>query len=317
MRSFSAGNFGNTDDPWFRVGNINVTTTIAFVGIGIVGLLVWMIEGPSRSISQNFWLFGEAFRGFEGVGTAGGGQIWRIFTWPMFHEAGARVFWVILMFAIFFMLGSQLEAKMGRKVYTSFIATLIVVPSILVTLIQIGVPMQGAVGGLRFVELGVLIGFGLAFPEAVFFFGIPARFLAAGIVVIEFIQTVADRNTLGLVFGFLLVATALLAIRAFGHAPDDQWIPLIPVPANLGGTAAPKAAKKSGGPNLSRPSRKRAKSNLSVVPPTDPVQDDLNDMEIDSLLDQVANEGLDSLTKDQRKRLEQHSKRLRKRDEGK
>ena len=37
------------------------------------------------------------------------------------------------------------------------------------------------------------------------------------------------------------------------------------------------------------------------------------DMEIDALLDQVAERGLDSLTKDQRKRLEEHSKRLRKR----
>ena len=47
--------------------------------------------------------------------------------------------------------------------------------------------------------------------------------------------------------------------------------------------------------------------------PTSPPQYPLADMEIDSLLDQVAEQGLDSLTKDQRKRLEEHSKRLRKR----
>ena len=173
--------------------------------------------------------------------------------------------------------------------------------------------MRGLVGGLRFIELGVLVAFALAFPGAMFFFGIPARFLAIGIVVIEFIQTIVDRNWYGLTFGFLLVATALLATRSFGHAPEDEWIPMIPLPAALGGTAAPK--QKKSGPNLSRPSRKRKKGNLSVVSSASPVQDDLNDMEIDALLDQVANEGLDSLTKDQRKRLEQHSKRLRKRDE--
>ncbi len=314
MRSFSSGSFGNTDDPWFRVGNINVTTTVAVVGIGILGLLVLIIEGTQRSISTRFWLFGESFRGFDG-GTVGGGQVWRLFTWPLFPE-GSRVFFILILFVIFFMLGTQLEAKMGRKPYTIFIGLLVLLPGVLITLIQFAIPMTGLVGGIRFIELGVLVGFALAFPDAQFFFGIPARLLAGGIVVIEFIQTLVDRNTYGLVFGFLVVATALLATRSFGHAPDDEWIPMIPLPAALGGTSGPKKTKSSG-PNLSRPSRKRGKSNLSVVPPANPVQDDLNDMEIDSLLDQVANEGLDSLTKDQRKRLEQHSKRLRKRDEGK
>ena len=75
-----------------------------------------------------------------------------------------------------------------------------------------------------------------------------------------------------------------------------------------GGDGLPRGRRES------RPSRARRKSNLKSVAP-DPVQSDLADMEIDALLDQVANEGLDSLTKAQRKRLEDHSKRLRKRNE--
>lgn len=312
MRSFGSGFLGNTDDPWFRLGNLNVTTTIAMMGIGIFGLLVLLVEGTARAISIRFWLTGVAFGGFD-FGSVGTGEVWRLFTWPLFPE-DSSVFGLLILFAIFLMLGTQLEAKMGRKPYTMFIGLLVAVPSVLITIIQLAIPMAGIVGGLRFVELGVLIGFALAFPDAQFFFGIPARYLAIAIVAINFLQTLVDRNYFGLTFGFLLIATALLATRSFGHAPDDQWIPKIPLPASLGGTSAPK--KQKSGPNLGRPSRKRGKSNLSVVPPANPVQDDLADMEIDSLLDQVANEGLDSLTKDQRKRLEQHSKRLRKRDEG-
>ena len=65
-------------------------------------------------------------------------------------------------------------------------------------------------------------------------------------------------------------------------------------------------------PQQQRRRRSRVRGNLSAVP-SPPQPDPLMDMEIDALLDQVAERGLDSLTKDQRKRLEDHSKRLRKR----
>ncbi len=92
-----------------------------------------------------------------------------------------------------------------------------------------------------------------------------------------------------------------------GLAESAAWIPRIPLPASLGGSP-----QSGGASRPSRPSRARRKSNLKAVAP-DPIQDDLAEMEIDALLDQVANDGLDSLTKAQRNRLEEHSKRMRKR----
>ena len=68
-------------------------------------------------------------------------------------------------------------------------------------------------------------------------------------------------------------------------------------------------------PAQPRRRRSRGRGNLSAVPtpPRQAAADRSLDMEIDALLDQVAERGLDSLTKEQRKRLEDHSKRLRKR----
>ena len=53
--------------------------------------------------------------------------------------------------------------------------------------------------------------------------------------------------------------------------------------------------------------------HLSSVPPPPTVADQVAQAEIDALLDKVAEQGMDSLTRAERKALEEHSKRLRKR----
>jgi hypothetical protein len=304
MRSFNAGSFGQSDDPWFRVGDVGVTTTLALIGTGVASLFIYVVEGGARGFSKYFWMVTQS----TGLGSPLDGQIWRIFTWPLVLEPGARVFWTLILFAIFFMLGSQVEAKMGRIPYTAFLAAITVVPAVLMIVVEVLTGIDGGVGGLRYLEFAVLIAFALAWPAARFWPGLPAWVIAAGIVVIEALQTVADRNWYGLLFGALVVALALILTRSMGHAEDADWIPRAPLPAVF----APSYGY--GRPSRpSRPSRSRRRSNLRPVAPPDPVESDLADMEIDALLDQVATEGLDSLTKEQRKKLEDHSKRLRKR----
>ncbi len=297
MRSFGSSSFGKSADPWFRVGNIDVSTTVAVIGFGIFSLFVWLIEGPTRSISVNFWL----------TPAVQDGEVWRIFTWPFFIEPGASVFWTVLLYAIFYMLGSQLEARMGRRPYTIFLATLTVVAGLFMSVFQLITSINGGAGGLRYLELCVLVGFALSWPEARFWPGIPAWGIAAGIVVIDLLQSLADRDTYSIVMLLVIIGLAVLLLRGMGFAEGQDWIPRIPLPASFGADV-PRSRREA------RPSRARRKSNLRSVTP-DPVQSDLADMEIDALLDQVANEGLESLTKAQRKRLEDHSKRLRKRNE--
>ncbi len=310
MRSFNAGGFGNSDNPWFRVGNIDITTTIAVLGLGVLSMFIWALEGPGRSISKYLWLVSRDGGEFTG-GSVLGGQIWRLITWPI---PNAPDFWTLILFAVFYMLGSQLEALMGRRLYTIFLVSLAVIPAVLLTILELISGIDGFAAGLRFVELGVLIGFAAHFPTARFWPGIPAWGIAIGIVILDILQTVGNRDNYSLALLFFTVAIALFGIRALGFAEELHWLPKLALPAAVSGTATTAKTPRSG-PNMSRPSRKRGKRNLKVVPPVDPRQSDLDDMEIDALLDQVANEGLDSLTKDQRKRLELHSKRLRKRDE--
>ncbi len=304
MRSFSSGSFGSGEDPWFRVGDVKVTTTVAVTAISAFSILVYVAEGNGRPLSKYFWLTpagsGEAF----GPSVSEGG-IWRLVTWPLFHEP-TRVLSAVILTVIFYMLGSQVEATMGRIRYTRFLGLLVLIPAIAVTVIDVALGIQGLAGGLRFPELAVLVAFALLYPDARFFFGIPAWVIAAGVVAIEALQTVADRNWFGLLLGTFVVGLALLLVRAMGFAEEADWIPRMPLPAMLGGPAGPSQTQ-------SKPRRKRS-SNLRAVA-NDPIQDNLADMEVDALLDQVAREGIDSLSKAQRKKLEEHSKRLRKRDD--
>lgn len=301
MRAFGPGGFGQSDDPWFRLGNYDVNTTTLITGLGVLSMLVWAIEGAGGPIFEFLALDTDKIASF---------QFWRIITWPI---PNAPDIWTILLLVIFYMLGNQLEQSMGNKrLFAYFLGAMTVIPAIVITLFAWLSGSALGISGLRYLELGILCAFAAKWPKAPFFFGIPAWVLAAVIVVIESLQAIGLRGAAAMLLLWTVVAVSLVTIRSMGFADESPWIPKVPLPASLGGTPG-----SGGGPNMSRPAKKRGKgrAKLKSVPPPNPIQNDLNDMEIDALLDQVANDGLDSLTKDQRKALEQHSKRLRKRDE--
>ncbi len=297
--------------PWFRVGQLDVTTTVAVIGVGVFSMLIWAIEGAERTISRQLYLTPQEL---PGVGSVLEGQVWRLVTWPVPNEPD---FWTIILFAIFYMLGSQLENLLGRNQFLWFLIALTLIPALVVTVFDL--LFTGFIGigaGLRFVELGVLLAFVAQFPTARFWPGIPAWILGAVVVGLEFLQALGDRNDFNLVLLFTTVAVSLIGIRSFGHAEELPWVPRINLPSFVTGEGRPSRPSSSGsGGGRSRGRRRRGRSNLTAVPTSGPA-DASEDIEIDALLDQVAERGLDSLTKDQRKRLEEHSKRLRKKRDG-
>lgn len=301
------------NQPWFRIGQIDVTTTVAVIGLGIISMFIWAIEGTARTVSGRLYLVSEENPFF---GSVLEGQIWRLVTWPLANEPDI---WTIILFAVFFMLGSQIENLLGRRTYLWFLLALTVIPAVVVTILDlVASGFLGAAFGLRYVELGVLIAFVAQYPNVRFWPGIPGWVLGAVVVALDLLQALGNRNDFALVMLLCVIVIALVGMRSLGHAEELQWVPAIRLPGAVTGSGRPSRSSGSGGGRAGR-SRGRGKSraNLSAVPPlrNEPT-DDLADMEIDALLDQVAEQGLSSLTKDQRKRLEEHSKRLRKRREG-
>ena len=289
--------FGYSDDPWFRIGGFPVSTTAFVVGLGVASMIIWGIEGRFGPIFRELVLFSDNYS--ASLGSVVEGDIWRLVTWPIPNEPH---FWTIILFAIFYMLGSQIESLLGRWRFAFFLAALTLVPAVIVTGVEVATGIDGYVAGLRMVEVGVLVAFAAQYAQARFWPGIPGWVIAVVIVGLDAIQALGNRNWFALVVLACTVAVALLGIRAFGYATNLTWIPKLSLSSSSGQQST------STGSSRSR-RRSRGRDHLRAVPSGG----ESVSPEIDALLDQVSSQGLESLTRKQRKQLEAHARRLRRR----
>ena len=292
---YSSRRFGHSDDPWFRIGSFAVTTTAFVVGLGVVSMIIWAGEGRYGPIFRHLVLVSDNFA----FGSVLEGEIWRLITWPIPNEPH---FWTIVLFAIFYMLGSQIEALLGRWRFALFLVALTIIPAIVVTAVEALTGMTGGISGLRMVEVGVLVAFAAQYAQARFWPGIPGWVIAVVIVGLDALQAIGERDEFALIVLACTVAVALLGIRAFGYATNLTWIPKLSL-------SSPSSSSSS----TTRPSRSRrrgrGRDHLRSVPSSTASVSP----EIDALLDQVSSQGIDSLTRKQRKQLEAHARRLRRR----
>lgn len=288
MQQFSGRGSARTDDKWFSVGQIDVTTTILVTAISTVWLLIWAVEGPSRSISRWFE-FDSAL-----VLT---GQVWRLITWPLVSSLGFD----IISIYIFYSVGSHLEPVLGRVRQLKLLAYFTLLPALFMTLIDAVSSISGTATGLYTIVLGLLIVFVLYRPGTRSFFGIPMWILLVAIIGFQILSSVYHRDYYSLALSLILVGTALIVARAFGLAPEADWIPRIDLPSSMGGD-----------PRYKSPRRAKRTEHLKIVKAQEELQDDIAQIEIDAILDQVSEGGMDSLSKDQRRTLERYSKQQRK-----
>lgn len=302
--------FGGASDPWFTLGGVDVTTTIGAVGVGLMSIIVWAIEGSGGPITRFLRLEPES---------VARGQIWRLVTWPIMNGGGTALFWTLLLLAIFFMLGSQLEAVFGKEKFLAFLLYLTVVPAVIVSLLAFVMDLTSFIHGLRMLELGVLVAFAAQMPTARFWPGIPAPALAGIIILIEFFQLLGNRAVLStqapaeMIMLFSVIATGIVGLRAAGHGDALESVPRLPLPGLVDGTTI------SSRPSRPQRPRKRNRAGLRSVPtggaaaaprPT-AAPTPAASAEIDAILDQISEQGYDSLTREQRTRLEAHSKQMR------
>lgn len=280
--------------PWFRIGDFDVTTTVLVTGICVMSLLVWAVDA---SLLRPFVLFADDVRR---------GQLWRLVSWPLVNTPES--IWTILTIALFWYFGTQLEGLLGRNRFAWFLLILTVVPAIVAALVDLNV------WGLEYLELAVLLVFIAEYPFARFFFGIPGWVIAAVIVGLQILVLVGTRDGAGLIFLLVLIATAAVAARSFGLASSLPWIPKLPLPDVVSGV-------RSSGPRRSARGKVRGRGTSKVVDgpwaaPTPPRPAPSADAvaaqaELDTLLDKISASGLESLSADEKRRLNELSKRLR------
>jgi hypothetical protein len=220
--------------------------------------------------------------------------------------------WAVITLGIFWYFGREVEGMLGRTHFAWLLLLLTVVPGVF------GVALDIPQAGLGPIELAVFLVFIAEYPFVRFFFGIPAWAIGAVIVGIQVLQYLGLRQTNRIVLLFVTIATAALTVRSMGLAQSLPWIPKLPWP----GSGQSRRKRRSRGPRgggevvagpWSASSRSGPSRSAPLPQPPAVVAGDHDQAELDSLLDKISAHGMDGLTADEKRRLNELSKRLRNR----
>lgn len=302
------------DEGWFKVGTVEVTTSVLVAAVAAITMVLGVfVPGVFRDPLY-----------FEG-GLVRSGEVWRVVTWPFSERIDI---WPIISMAMMVLVGSEIERELRRRRYAWLIGALVLLPPLLSLWAELSVGQ-----GLSQVVGPLFVVYVLWRPGAQWFFGIPLWVLVVVFEVIELLRIFDLRNQ-GYSIGGLLtfwaagIAVAVLGTRAFGITEFHQ-IPKLPLPqfvtgdpyakANrqrakaqkqqMKGTAsAGRSGGRTGGPKIGRTPKQPA----DVIPiRPEPRLDRESQADMDTLLDKISATGMDSLSAEERRRLDDLSRRLR------
>lgn len=296
------------DHGWFKVGQVEVTTSVLLAASS----LIFMVLGVIAAAIFRDPLYYDATLVREG-------KVWRVVTWPLSN--GVSI-WLLLSAAMMYLIGGDIERELGRRRFAWLIGALVVLPAV----VTVGFEYVGAAGISRLVSplFVVLV---LWHPTIRTFFNIPLWAVVVVFEVFDLLQILDLRNAGAPIGGLLTfwaasLAVAALGARAFGITEFTQ-IPKIPLPQFITGDPYQKANRarekqqrkgsagggKSGGKGGGL---RRSKDPAPVIPIRPEARLDRADQaDMDWLLDKISASGMDSLTPDERRRLDEHSRRLR------
>ena len=278
-------------DGWFRIGTLDVTTTALMVLLGVGSMFVYAL---SARLLAKFQLDVEAVRD---------GQLWRLVTWPLVNPP--TQIWVVLTLVFFWFFGHRVEDQVGRKPYTWMILTMTIIPAAVVSIFDFGGSNPYAYG-LGVLGTALLVIFALDNPSAMFFFNIPAWIIAFVFVGIEVLSLTGARAWNQLVLELLAIFIGLVGARQCGMVEVLGWIPRVG-----GGGGRKKRAVSSGRPKRGKQVPASASSVITGPWGSPSSQSSTDQIELDMLLDKISATGMASLSRQEKQRLNELSKRLR------
>ena len=298
-------------DGWFKLGSIDMTTTAIVVGLGLISMLLYAIDPDI------------VFYGAYISPLVRQGELWRLVTWPLVNPPGI---FELIGLAVFWWLGHSVEDQIGRKPFAWLLGAMTVVPAIIVTLLNV----NNEIGNSRWsaytvsvslLSLGLICVYALERPNAPFFFRIPAWVVAAALVAMQALQLIGARAWAQLLLGALVIIIACFGAAQRGLLGEFAWIPRIDAlsggpasPYGEIGSARPKAKRFGKGRSRGKPKGKSSSGNTVVAGPWNAPSSGptpLEQAELDVLLDRISAGGIDSLTKHEKQRLNELSKRMR------
>ena len=277
----------HSGDAWFRLGKLDVTSTVLVVLIGAVGVVASAFAPVLYQAGR--FVPAEVLQG----------QVWRAVTWPFVDGISL---WSILTLVLLWYFGRDLENQVGRRPMMSLYVALWAI--LTAVAFVVGLAMGGGVlAGLDSIQFVVLLLWIAENPRRPFFFGIPAWVVGAVLVALQVLSYIAIRDLAGLASLVVTFFVAAVVARRFGLLSDLSWLPgrrgSAPRIRQGGGVRAPQAAAPRT-PRAARAEQKAAARQAS------------DHERMDALLEKISEQGIHSLTPAERKELEALRERRRK-----
>lgn len=280
-----------SDDGWFRLGSIEVTTTLLVVGLAIVSFIEWAFEGSLGVVQTNLWLDPDSVMS---------GKVWTLLTWPIAYPGGMGLFDIIALFILWYF-GTEIEGLLGKKKMAWFLGLITVGLGLLWLAVVELSSLYGQLSSVNQLELMVLLVFIAEYPQRRFFFNIPGWVIGLIFIGVTVLGYVGGRDWLLLLnFGLGLVLTALIA-KSLGLMSEWQRVPAIRVRR----AHRPKKQRRARGDG---PTVVQGPWQPAPAPPVSRDQ-----AELDALLDKISAGGMESLTDQERDHLLVLRDRLRRR----
>ena len=271
-------------DGWFKVGQLDITTTALLVILGVASMFWYAID------QESMWKLA-----FDAQAVRVNHEFWRVFTWPIVNPP-TRI-WVVLTMAFFWFVGHRIEDRVGRVRFTVMLLLMTVIPSAIVSLFDF-TAQTGVAYGLSILAIALLTIYAFDSPGAVWLFNIPLWIVASVFVLLDVLQYLGNRW-----FGALLVELGAILVGAFMARQYGMLDDLAFIPRFMGQKQpTKKATRRQGGPTV-------------VTGPWDgspqATHTAVDQMELDGLLDKISASGIDSLSRTEKARLNELSKKLR------
>jgi len=258
--------------PITWIGSFPVYLATALAGAHVVAMVLTSLAmAATGPLSLSEGILSEFV--FTWNSAALQGKLWQFATYVFVNPPSL---WMILQLAMLVLFGTEVEKFLGRHPFLWLYVTLMLAGPLLLCilgLVGVNMPLMGG----SMVHFGIFIAFALIYPKAEIMFGVQARWIALALLGIYTLMGLASRDLVDVGLLWWVSGAAFIYLRWEGAA-----LSLLPAPSS-------KSPVKS--PRKRTPTKKIRK------------EPDLHES-IDPILEKISSQGIASLTKDEKTRLE-------------
>jgi membrane associated rhomboid family serine protease len=269
---------------WWKGEPVYLAAVLALGGVASMIVTAVIMAADGAMLSRLVFSFANV---------VDNGRIWTPLTYVLVNPPSI---WLVLGSYFLWRFGEQVERHLGRRVFVKLVCGLVLVTPLLLSLVALVGIREWAAAGIWQMEFGVFLAFATLYPRAklsIIIATIDAWVMAAILVGISELGDLAARNWPGL---FVLAGQVLFAHGYMRYEqgrwtlPDFAFLKRRPRLHVVRGDDAPRQKERG--------SKTRGPGGHEQV---------------DAILEKIHREGLQSLTEEERRVMEQASESLRKR----